>query len=437
MLVSIFVCIGGFVCLLWILRHYSVSLGLPVAYLLNLLLIHVPGAVAHILDRNRILPGKEYTSVGILFTAIGTVCFVAGVLLVHFRAKAPIPTPAPRTSYWKFCLLAGWISTAGAFVINIPSISAVIMKGGAIWMLGIMLALQSSLRRGDPRMAWRWLATLAVYPVLMLLVGGFLSYGILAVTVVLAILAVHVRSTPRVIVGSVLSVVVGISLFLSYFEHRKEIRAAVWGGASADARIEASLGAVRDASVFDPQNPAHLKALDARLNQNYFAGLAAARIATGKVDYLHGQSLWEGFLSLVPRALWPDKPVVAGSGNIVSEMTGLTLAKGTSFGVGNVMEFQINFGITGILVGFLVFGLFLGWLDRRAAETDLTGDLGNTFLYFLPAVAAIQPNGSVVEIVSGAASALAAGFAWRWAWHRWLSRSMHLGRIVTHVSEAS
>ncbi len=155
MVISILACLTGFVVLLGILRYYGVSLGLPAAYLLNLLLIHVPGAVAHVLDHNRILPGREFTSVGILFTALGTACFVAGVFFVHFRAKAPVPTPAPRTSYWKFCLLAGWISTAVAFVFNVPSISAVILKGGAIWMLGIMLALQSSLRRGDAAMAWR------------------------------------------------------------------------------------------------------------------------------------------------------------------------------------------------------------------------------------------------------------------------------------------
>ena len=108
----------------------------------------------------------------------------------------------------------------------------------------------------------------------------------------------------------------------------------------------------------------------------------------------------------------------AGSPKIVGEMTGLRLcARTTSFGVGNVMEFQINFGIP--IVGFLILGFAIGWLDRRAAQEELKGNLRNVFLYFLPCIAIIQPNGSIVEITSGTAAGLIAGFAWRWAWDRW------------------
>lgn len=400
------------------MRRVVASLGLPVAYLLNLLLIHVPGAIAHLLDSNHILVGREYTAAGIAFTAIGSVMFVAGVAIVHFRAPVAVPVAVPRSTYWKFCLVGGWACTAVGFLFNIPSIGAVMIRGGFIWMLGVMLALDSALRRHDTAMGLRWLVALIVYPLLMLLVGGFLGNGVIAVSIVLAILAIHVRSTFRVAATILLACLLGISLFLSYFEHRQEIRSAVWGGASADVRIAASMDAVKGATVFDSRNDKHLKALDARLNQNYFAGLAAARIAAGKVDYLNGRSLLDGFIALVPRALWPEKPVVAGSPKIVSEMTGLHLSEGTSFGVGNVMEFQINFGIPGLIFGFLALGLAIGWLDRRAASMDLTGRLDVIPFYFLPAVALIQPNGSMVEMIGGAASGLAAAIVWRWLWQR-------------------
>jgi hypothetical protein len=137
------------------------------------------------------------------------------------------------------------------------------------------------------------------------------------------------------------------------------------------------------------------------------------------VDYLRGQSLWQGFIALVPRAIWPDKPVFGGSPEIVADMTGLDLSETTSWGVGNVMEFQINFGIPGLIVGFLVLGFGLGLLDRRAAVAEAVGDLGDLFLYFLPAVALIQPNASLVEIIGGAASALIGAVIWRRAWLEW------------------
>jgi hypothetical protein len=419
MLISVVVCLGAFVALTWILRRSQVSVGLPVAYLASLLIIHVPGAVAYLVDSRGVLHWRTFTEIGIAFTAIGAVSFVFGVWLIHLRAPTPVPNAVNRTFFNRFCITGGGIVTVVSTVVGLPSIGAALQRGGTVWMLGIMLALRSAVRRNDISMGLKWLVALGVYPVLMLLLGGFLSYGSVAVTIVLSALVVPVRSAVRVGAGVVLVIALGVSIFLSYFEHRTEIRDAVWGGADMDARIEASMGAARDVSLFDSGNPAHLEALDLRLNQNYFVGLAASRIASGQVDYLKGRSLTEGLMALVPRALWPDKPVMAGSPKIVSEMTGLTLSKGTSFGVGNVMEFQINFGVPGLVVGFVLFGLLMGFLDRRVAAADITGNLGSTFMYFLPAVAIIQPNGSIVEMASGAAAAIAAAFVWRWAWVRW------------------
>jgi hypothetical protein len=107
---------------------------------------------------------------------------------------------------------------------------------------------------------------------------------------------------------------------------------------------------------------------------------------------------------------------MAGSPKIVSEMTGLRLNADTSFGVGNVMEFQINFGMAGVIGGFAIFGFILRIMDRKAAEADHKGNFASLIMWFLPAVALIQPNGSVVELASGAAAATIGAFAWKWLW---------------------
>jgi len=419
MLLSVVICLFCFVTLIAFLRYKRISLGLPIAYLGSLLLIHVPGAVAHIVDGGNLLKGGVYTEIGIFFTAIASSCFLFGVWLAHLRTTPPVRAAAPRAQFWNFCLYGGILVTTISYLTGVPTFGAILQKGGPIWMFAVMLGLRSAMLRRDVPATWRWLFVLALYPTLMLLLGGFLSYGSVVAMIVLSALAVTARSRARVVFGTLGLVFVGISIFLGYFQNRDAIRGAVWGGRDTEARVAASLSAVKDVEWFDPSNTAHLWALDARLNQNYFVGLAAARIESGKSEFLHGRTLWEGALAVIPRALWPDKPIKAGSGDIVSEMTGLLLSKETSFGVGNVMEFHINFGIFGIVMGFLLFGIVIGLLDRRAAELEIQGELGKAVLYFLPAVAIIQPNGSMVEILGGGGAAVAAGLAWGWAWQRW------------------
>lgn len=420
MTASIALCLASFGGLVWMLRRDGISLGLPVAYLFGLLLIHVPGAIAHVMGGD-VLSDSDLTALGIRFTAIGSIFFVAGVWIATSFADDELqPGAASRHQFWLFCLVAGWLVTYGlSFLGRIPSLGAAIEKGGAVWMLGVLLGLRAAMWRSDATRVALWTGALVVYPVLMLLLGGFLSYGSAAVIIVLSALVISTRSSWRVSLGVVAAAVLGVNLFISYFQHRDEIRGAVWGGAPVEVRVDTAMNMFRDFEWFNPANERHLLSLDQRLNQNYFAGLAASRIEEGQVDYLYGRSVWEGLLSLVPRALWPDKPVFGGSPAIVSEMTGLVLSETTSFGVGNVMEFQINFGIPGLVVGFLVLGGAIGFLDRRAAIAEARGDLGRVFLYFLPAVALIQPNGSLVELTGGAAAALVAAIAWKWGWEHW------------------
>jgi hypothetical protein len=419
MTLLISICLVAFVWLLSLLRRDRVSLGLPIAYLFSLLLIHVPGAFAHVIDRD-FLFDSDLIEIGMRFTALGATCFVVGVWLARFSTpRLPVPRNADRRQFCWFCLLGGWSCIYGLSPLyHIPSISAAVDKGGGIWMLGVMLGLRAAFQRGDRKWVGIWLGALLVYPVLMLLLGGFLSYGSAAIFIVCAALTVSTRSHWRVVVGITVFVFLSLSIFVNYYQHRNNIREQVWGGAPLEARIESVVDTAREFKWLDPSNRTHLVALDERLNQNYFVGLAAERIRLGQVHYLEGDSLREGILALVPRVLWPEKPVFAGSPQIVSKMTGLRLSPTTTFGVGNVMEFQINFGIPGVVIGFFVLGWLIGTLDLKAAVAEGRGDLGQVIIFFLPCVALIQPSGSLVDLFSGTAAALVGALAWNLAWTR-------------------
>jgi hypothetical protein len=420
--------------LIWAMRRDGASLGLPVSYLITLLLIHVPGAYAQAVS-DGVVADFEITEKGIFFVAVGAVCFFGGVMMARITSKAVDGIQAPRAdatsgfrnrnSFASFCLLGGWIFTYGLSPLHyVPSLGAAVDKGGTVWILGVILGLREALRQRNLLSIGMWLGALLVYPVLMLLLGGFLSYGSAAVIIVGSALTIFARSHVRVAAALAIASYLGMTIFVNYFESRNAIRDEVWGGAPLQSRIDTVLGIATNFHWFDSADPTDLRALDERLNQNFFVGLAAERTEAGQVDYLYGRSIWEALQSLVPRAIWPEKPVFAGSPKIVSEMTGLKLSEETSFGVGNVMEFQINFGLPGVVGGFLLLGWLIGMFDRKAAAAERRGDLGKVILFFLPAVALINPQGSMIEMASGAVAAAIAAYGWKWAWNHWAKQGL-------------
>jgi hypothetical protein len=447
MFTSVIICVGTFAVLVWWLRRDKVSLGIPIAYLFSLLFIHVPGAIAHLLG-GEYLADTEATEIGIRYTAIGTVAFAIGVIIVRSiadvrqRQNSAQLTSAGLHRFALFCLLAGlFVTYTLRLVVNIPSIGAIIEKGGGIWVLGVLLGLQSAMHLGDRGQIAFWLAAMSVYPLLTLLLGGFLSFGATPVFIILSALAISTRSSWRVGIGLPVVALVFFSMFLSYFSNRDQIRGAVWGGAAMTERVRESTRIFSDFELFDSQNQSHLEALDRRLNQNLFVGLADQRIKSGLVTYKNGQTFVDGLISLVPRIIWPTKPVFAGSPAIVMEMTGFIVNDTTSYGVGNVMEFHINFGIPSLILGFLFLGVLFGWLDRHASRRVQRGDWGGAIVYFLPAAAMIHPNGSLVELFSGGSAAFFAALLWKAIWGNFYTSSdlvnVKRTKRITSVSEGS
>jgi hypothetical protein len=425
-----------FVALMLLLRRSKVSLGLPIAYLFLLLLIHLPGAWAQSVSGG-LLQGYYYTELGMRITAVAAVCFLVGVFLALSRRNPDTGiAPAERSSFALFCLVAGWTFTFGlSFLNSIASLGAAVHEAGAIWIIGIVIGLGDGLRRRSLTAVGFWLGALAVYPMVTLIHAGFLSYGASAVILAVSSLAIVTRRFWRLALAAAAILVVGLSAFVTYFEGRTEIRHSVWGGESLGERVATIADVASRAHVINPGSLDDLGALNARLNQNYFVGMAADRLDGGVSDYLHGKSLRDGFAAMIPRIASANKQVVAGSGAMVAEATGLDLDTGTSWGVGNVMELFINFGWPGIIIGFAVLGFTIAVLDRRAALAGNRGDFGGLLLFFLPCIALIQPGGSFVEMTSGAAAALIAAIAWRMAWFYWVGRRKLARPATVHAIE--
>jgi hypothetical protein len=413
-----------------------------------LLLQHLPGGLAH-LTGGYFFSDSTATEIGLRFTAVGTVAFVVGVVLAQHAFKKVVRNEAPvvlsRFQWLKsrstlrfalFCVLAGWLVVAAASLLaRIPSLGAAIDQAGSIWILGVLVGMLVTVKYRRWGHVCGWVAALAVYPVMVLVNGGFLSFGSTSVFAVLAALLVSVRSHLRAYTGLTLFSLLCFLAFLSYFQNRNNIREAVWGGAILGERIHQTSSIITDIRWFDPDNPKHLDALDQRLNQNYFAGAAAQRIQEGQVQFKKGTSILEGLQALVPRAIWPEKPTFAGSSDMIREMSGFMVNENTSFGVGQVMEFYINFGIPSLIIGYILFGFAYGWMDQKAAMALYNKDYGSLFIWFLTCIGMLAPLASIAEVMGNVAAAFVAAYGWRWAWQQWSvrrpGRPVREGRAAT------
>lgn len=419
MVTSIVLCVVALIAVVLLVRHRSPSMGLPIAYLFLMMIVHLPGALAHALPWAR-FPFSQATEIGIRLTAIGSLGFVVGVWLA--RRKGVTKTEValrPRSKFLLYCVLAGWIVTfiLWPFLVRIPTVGSMVDNGCRIWIIGIMLALPVHLAERNIPAVLFWLAAMLVFSVWLLVFGGFLTHALRVNVLCLAPLVVLTARIWKVWLGILILSYVGISFFVSYFIIRDDIREKVWGGRSLEERWNESSRIIKEFQWIDLHDPKHLHSLDQRLNQNFFVGLSAERLRRGIVEYRKGQTLADGVLMLIPRAIWPDKPVKGGSPKIVAEMTGLYVnEKTTSFGVGNVMEFYINFGMPSLVIGFLIMGFVLGKMDYVGALAYQEGNYLRLITVLLPAFALVQFENAFVEQVGGAAGGLLAAYFWCSLW---------------------
>lgn len=422
MLASLLLAAAAIVICMALLQRHGLSLGLPVAYLLCLSLIHLPGGLVHWLNPDQI-SGYAETELGLAITARSMLFFSLGVALCCWRTRwrgAPGPLRFdPR--FWRFCAVSGLlVGTVLAPLRAIPSAGSLIQGASLIWIAGTILALRfHSSAPGKQPSLLRWIGVSLINPFLNLFGAGFLGYGVTAITQVYSFLLVRRRRLLAASLTLAVAFYLGLGVAVTYLAGRSDIRDAVWGGSTFQERLNSITRTFSSVSLFNPADLEQAELIDTRLNQNYLVGMAALNLQQGSTRFENGRTLVDAFIGLIPRAIWPDKPAVGGSGNMVSNYTGIEFAEGTSVGIGNVMEAYVNFGDLGCLGLFGVLGYLLRWLDQRAVVAEQRGNYRGYLTAVMPALSIMQPGGSMAEVVVGGAAAWLAARLW-FAW--WLER---------------
>jgi hypothetical protein len=213
---------------------------------------------------------------------------------------------------------------------------------------------------------------------------------------------------------------------------RDDLRSIVWSGSSLGERVASIRESAAQFEWFSLQDPEHLLRIDRRLNQNYLVGAAVVRVEADQVELAHGATFVDAIYALLPRALWPEKQIAAGSGDLVSTYTGFRFARHTSVGIGQVLECYVNFGTLGVLICFLLLGAATTFVDGIALRALWAGNIRQFTMWYVPGIALLNLGGSFVEATSTAAAGLImATLVGAWTTH-WHVRPHEIGTVNTH-----
>src|SRR5882672_448540 len=250
----------------------------------------------------------------------------------------------------------------------LPTVTALVTGATNLAVVGLMLKSWRAWQRRDKKSFRLWVALASAYPLLTIITQGFIGFGIFSTILVFTFVAGFYRPRWKLVVMGLAAGYLGLSMYVTYMRDRGDIRNSVWGGESYGSRMDQLKATFSQAEFFNINEDEHLERIDLRLNQNSLVGASVHYLDSGRVAFARGETLWQALIAFVPRVIWPSKPVTAGSGDLVSKYTGYYFAEGTSIGIGQVIEFYINFGSAGVIIGFLAIGFVLALVDKRAEE---------------------------------------------------------------------
>jgi len=380
-------------------------------YILLFSVIHLFGAIIHAIPEFS-LKGVEYVVIGFRESLYGLVAFCAGAFLpilgratLEQQGGKEMRVAVPHKTIWYLMGLGIAFFFARAVLGKIPSIGASLNAGTTLMVVAMVLGFWTSWIEGRKVGMFFWVALCGGFPLFSLTFQGFLGFGVSVAAIVLLAIASFYRPQWRVWAIGIPAIYFALSLYVTYMRERTEIREEVWGGSKMEKRVEKIQKIYDNFEWLDLKKEEHIQRIDERLNQNSLVGMTVDRIERGDIYPVNGITLWWGVQSIVPRILWRGKTVVAGSMNVAGYFTGQEYAKGTSVGLGQIMELYGNYKRPGVIIGMFLLGWLLSIWDIRCGQALRKGDWRNYSCYFILLVPLLQPGGSAVELFSGTAAA--------------------------------
>ena len=401
------------------------STGLPLAFVLATTLMHC-GALLYLIPSydhtvDAYLASWNYTkgtvADGLVISTLGILGVVLGFGLANRLAPAR-NHPGRGGRAWhivfqssRLLVGVGVAATAlGAAVtafVPIAGLSAAMAGFKGLLLIGVSGFMVYYFAIGQRAKAiWTSLLGIAVVVSMQMLESGVLGDATYSAIVIACFLLCISQSKAKSLLLGLAALAVVSYAFLTasvvWMNVRSEIRATS-NNAGYGERVAVAIDALSKARAFDGASEQELVFIDMRMNQNVMIGKANEYLSAFPNLYANGSTLLMAAAGWVPRAVWPDKPERGGSG-FASTYSGQKLSTSASFGTGPIFEFLINFGWYGVVLGCIVYGFALRWLDSRSALMLWDGNVLRSAPYFVAGVSMVTPMDTMFFIVNGAVS---------------------------------
>ena len=380
-------------------------------YILLLSVIHLFGAIIHAIPEFA-LTGATFVVLGFRESLYGMMAFCAGAFLpILGRATLEEQTgkearvAVPHKTIWYLMGLGIAFFFARAVLGAVPSVGASLNAGTNLMVVAMVLGFWTSWIEGKRLGMLFWVVLCAGFPLFSLTFQGFLGFGASVAAVVLFCIASFYRPQWRVWAIGLPAIYFAMSLYVTYMRERSEIRDEVWGGSRLEKRIDKIKKIYDNFEWLDLKKEEHIERINDRLNQNLLVGMTVDRIERNEIGPVGGVTLWWAVQSLVPRILWRGKTVRAGSMDVAGYFTGQEYAKGTSVGLGQVMELYGNYKRWGVVMGMFLLGWLISIWDIKCGQALRKGDWRKYSYFFILLVPLLHAGGSAVELFSGTAAA--------------------------------
>ena len=265
--------------------------------------------------------------------------------------------------WWLFVIGAASLTLNG-FMFGIPTVRAIWSVGNLLTETGVLLICLSAMRGQRTDRVVGVMLVFVAYSLIFSATGGHIGGQFLKGLFLLCVCLLGRNFRWRSVA---LVCVIGLASFVPYQQWlmgRAQLRTAISEDAPFHERLSIAVGIFADPvkAFIQPESVATVYAR----RGDYSELLAAALEHTpSREPYAHGETLWESVLALMPRILWPEKPVNIGGSATATRFTGIHFSEDVSIAISFLMELYINFGKEGVWLGSLLLGLGIAWLERR------------------------------------------------------------------------